>query len=273
MNDFLPIKITDRKYAERILNGEIFMQPLRNFGVLNRKNIMPNNQHFRNDIEEGSSRVYQKNTLEKLPFFKGFEKDFRDVVHSATVIDTGDAQYFKLFCQYALEIDNKTRCFIPPDYRISDFGDSAVIFLDYETFLQRLIKTAAQELSDTGAILLDRVKFYHDYEDRMIDSIFEKKSEYSYQNELRLALGRTDENYRLIRETDILTLEIGSLKDVAIIIPVYELLTLEFLKKPNLKFKLLPGDENSLYSQIAKRTKETMKKYHPGLPLPLLKIL
>lgn len=248
------------------------MRPLWYFGAQNPDNIRPNLDSFRYDIEEGSARILQQDILNTMPFFQGFPDDFRRVVKQMTLIDAGEIQYFKLFCQYCLELDTKTEAFLPPDKRMCEFGDTAVIIFDYHEFLRRFIHAACLRFSGSCPLLLDRVSFYHSFENRQVDPIFTKNVSFVYQKELRLAFGIIGEDSHILEDKQDLLLKITPIRDIAIAVPIYRLLTLDFLKMPNFRLKLLPGSKNSLYRQIVKATRLTMQKYRSGPTLPLVSI-
>lgn len=45
----------------------------------------------------------------------------------------------KIYCLYALEFDGKTGCFIKPDNKILQFGDTAVIIHDTRDFFEEFV--------------------------------------------------------------------------------------------------------------------------------------
>ena len=57
MQKFIPVKITDRKWAEHLLDGEVFMRPLHEFGSWNEKREEAVANQLRGDIHEGSAAV------------------------------------------------------------------------------------------------------------------------------------------------------------------------------------------------------------------------
>ena len=71
MDKFIPVKITDKEWADRLLDGEVYMRSLYEFGSWNKnKNEKLDNQ-FRGDIREGTAAVYSD--IEKSSFTKGVD--------------------------------------------------------------------------------------------------------------------------------------------------------------------------------------------------------
>ena len=81
---FIPVKITDKKWADRFVQGEVFMRALADFGVWNRLQNIENakiNNNFRGDLREATVRHVEEN-FECEQFLQGMpsELDRKSVV-------------------------------------------------------------------------------------------------------------------------------------------------------------------------------------------------
>lgn len=70
MQSFIPVKITDRIWAERLLSGEMFMRSLSEFGIWDKES--PVKDDNRKDIFEGAVSTY--GSPECSPFLKGVDE-------------------------------------------------------------------------------------------------------------------------------------------------------------------------------------------------------
>lgn len=140
MKNFLVAKITDRKWADKLLDGEVFFRPLDEFGSWNlderRKSASLNNA-FRGDLGEGCVAAYED--FDKSPFANMLKDDIKSIAEDIKIVDDTELRYFKIFCTYCLEIDENNNL-VRPDPRLKNFGDTAVLFIDFEEFLKRIIK-------------------------------------------------------------------------------------------------------------------------------------
>ena len=278
MEKFIPVKITDKKWAERLLDGEVFMRPLHDFGSWNKDKDGVLNNHFRGDINEGTAAVYRD--VEKFPGFEGFPKDFQDAVLQISMIDDGDSQYFKIFSLYRMMYDPTTDFFIKPDPKMAEFGDTAVIIRDYNEFIERYGKALFARY-DKLISMIDTVQFYNFNETRKTNPIFEKSDEYKYQNELRMAFCELEHNrfargqdaeagLRMICDLTPVTLNIGSIRDIAVAMPMEDFLELRFPPDMRLRFPMSDDKSNPTnYDGIVEWTKEQMKgfKTFAGRPM------
>lgn len=128
MKKFIPVKVTDRKWAGHLFDGEVFMRPLHEFGIwnINKDGAVAN--QFWGDIHEGTTAVF--GDTNQFPGNEGFPQDFQKVVKQISLIDAGEIQYFKIFSLYRMMYNPETDFFEKPDPRMKQFGDTAVIIRD-----------------------------------------------------------------------------------------------------------------------------------------------
>lgn len=238
------VKVLDRKWAEKLMDGEIFMRAIACFGDLSRRSKDSNNQ-FRGDSLEG--------------FCFSFENHHNPYVHSEDL--NGNISEFvpnqvglidvlkyreKIFCLYALEYDENRCQFIKPDPRISDFGDTAVIIHNPQQFLYRICNAMIQRFGNDFWTSFMRVDYNVEFSSSQPYDEFCKSLSYSWQKEFRIALdlaqGKFDPDTlkdvtdfarltfpgKIVEDTnpdsiaDSITLNIGNIRDICTSIPISE---------------------------------------------------
>lgn len=268
MQSFIPVKITDRIWAERLLKGEMFMRSLSEFGIWDKES--PVKDDNRKDIFEGAVSTY--GNPEYSPVLKGVAPSFKRIVKNVTEIDETDLKYFKVFCMYCLQHDEETGELVRPDPRVKGFGDSAVVFRDFNEFLLRFGK-AIIKLCDNSVELIDTITYFNLDENRPLRPLFEKTSSFSYQNELRLAFAQTvkvDDSYRVLIIKNNLLLNVGDIHDIAYLIPMEELLDTSGIVGPFVDFSSQNPSKPSLYDWMVEQTQRQMKEYKAFFTRPLI---
>ena len=273
MQKFIPVKITDRKWAEHLLDGEVFMRPLHEFGSWNEKREGAVANQFRGDLHEGSAAVF--GDTKKFPGIEGFSQDFQKVVKQISLIDAGEIQYFKIFSLYRMIYNPARNHFFKPDPRMKQFGDTAVIIRDYNSFIERYGKALFARY-DGVISMISPVDFYWLGETKNTNPLFSKEMAYEYQNELRMAfcelandmftINPDDKAGDIVPDLSPVKLQIGSIRDIAVALPIDDFLKLKFPHDIVLNFPMREkGEEPSNYDEIVKWTKEQMRDYHPSL--------
>lgn len=224
-NSYYLVKFLDQKWAEKMLDGEIFMRSIACFGDLVNRSADADNK-FRGD------------TLE------GFSRSFGSGVGLIDVLTYRE----KLYCMYALEYAEITKRIIPPDPRIKDFGDTAVVIGDPMAFLERICSAMYSRFGNEFWTSFMRVKYDVDWTANRTYSEFSKSADYSWQNEFRivldLALGKFHPKVmeavtdcarmtfpgEIVIDTnpdslaDSLVLNIGDIRDICVAIPTTALI-------------------------------------------------
>lgn len=253
---FLPCKILDSKWAEKLLNGEVFMRPLFEFGSWNTDSDITDAN--RRDNMEGVIAYYAN--ASEAPFLQGFDPAFKAVISRTAVIDDSELPYFKLFCMYCMEVgeDNNP---ILPDPRVRGFGDTAIVFRDFNTFLTRWGRALEARYQD-WVDLLDRINYYSPSTNRTLVPLFEKSEEYSYQKELRLAFCRSakfDDYYRIALEKEPVIVNVGDIRDIAYAVPIDKFLDASGVVGRH--YFPETGDLNVPYDFMVNHTREQMKTF------------
>lgn len=269
---FVLVKITDKKWANKLLDGEVFMRPLTEFGSgkiidrdLYKKDWDTLQNHFRGDVLEGVCQTFKdgKSAAKKY----NLPDDLVNVINNFYLVDMGEVQYFKLFSLYALYYDDSRKCFLKPNEQLRQFGDTAVIFTDFEEFLRRF----ANNLGEYPYLFfMDLMKYYKLNEDAKFPPLFYKHNSYSWQNEFRIAFSELVKNayfnekdkdrpYKMITNKDRKIFKIGDLRDIAYEIPIGDFLDL----KVPIHAKLNSINNHSAFSKIVQDTQREMGLYKP----------
>ena len=104
---FIPVKVTDREWAEKLLDGEVFMRPLYEFGAWNlKKEDKQLNNSFRGDLCEGMSGIFGE--VEECPIYDSFDENVKKYIKQIWYIDDTDIKYFRFLYKGIIIKHNKT---------------------------------------------------------------------------------------------------------------------------------------------------------------------
>jgi len=244
MVPFLLVKVLDRQWAEKLLDGQVFMRPL---------------SAFSDRVDAGTANAFRGDLLEGLGSSYSCEQEstfFREalVAEHTAPIERGyfaaNLQQEKIYSMYALEYSELLGAFVAPDRRLLDFGDTSVIIVDTLTFLRRLVDTLRRDYEDTLWFGAKRVDYTVDLTKTAIYDEFTKAASYSWQNEYRIAVDLNDgcvDQLSWNRMTDFarltylnqggtvhcengrapITLEIGDIRDASLLVPTTDLVDLK----------------------------------------------
>lgn len=273
---FIPVKITDKKWADRFVQGEVFMRALADFGVWNRLQNIENtkiNNNFRGDLREATVRHVEEN-FESEQFLQGMPSELINAIKTVDYIDHSDMQYFKLFCLYNLYYNEKSGTFEDPDKQLTSFGDTAVIITDMDAFIERFLIAlfAKEDKRNTRFFPVANIVEYYVPETADIKTpLFHKTNSYAWQNELRIAIGELDihnnflmphdQRYPLIQSTEPILLNIGSIEDITLQITVQDFISLNLPSElPKRCIEITP---ESLLGKIIDETQQQFENYVP----------
>ena len=218
----LPVKITAKKWADKLQDGSVFMRSLYDFGswsAIERHNRADSQMKdgVQGDIGEGIVKTVDPKVGDE--FFNCFDPEIRAVMKGMYYIDENFYQYSKIYCMYGLTYLIHEKRFEQPDERLLDFGDTAVIIYNPNEFLSRVLNALRGKYGDNVNFRCDEVRYYPpDYYGDLDE--FCKSSSFSWQNELRFRVALldgedtvTDEfglvRKCLIRDHSPITLDIG----------------------------------------------------------------
>ena len=282
MERFVPVKVTDRKWAEKLVKGEVFMRALNEFGSWTKTaddKTLGNN--YRGDIYTGATKVFRD--PKDYDFMKGFPEDFVNAVSEITLIDQSDVRFFKVFSLYRYEYDAQQDCLIKPDPRMAQFGDTAVVITDFCEFLTRFVKAADKAYKECS-ILADEVQFFDFSTTRELNPLFSKNVSQAYQKEFRLAIcelekdefamGPGAENaMRIIQDLEPVKIQIGDIRDITEVLTIDQFINgwlppWFICRWPMNDFPKAP----SIFENMVADTRRQVKEYHSFFVKPLMTI-
>ncbi len=145
---FTVVKVTDAKYAELLLDSDVYARRLNAFGgwdwLANRQNNPSVDNSFRGDCNEGAIRN---------------EKwEYGDI----TLIDDFETRYMKCYSTMALQYHLKSKKWEHADKKVAKFGDTAVVIANLDQFVDRIISALIKKYNDGYCLLLaDKVSYYY----------------------------------------------------------------------------------------------------------------
>lgn len=112
------VKVTDAKYAEMLLDGDVYARPLNAFGgwdwLTNRQNDPFVDNSFRGDCNEGAIRN---------------EKwEYGDI----TLIDDFETKFMKCYSTMALQYHLDSKKWERANKKVAQFGDTAVVIANLD---------------------------------------------------------------------------------------------------------------------------------------------
>jgi len=238
---FLPVKVLDKQWADKLMSGSIFMRSLYEFGIWNlgtkiKDQAKEIDNSFRGDISEGL--VENINPQIGDPFYNSFPPYIKPYIYTMTYIDEGTYKYFKIYSMYCLTYNISLKQFEQPDKRLRDFGDTAVIISNQKEFYCRILRELNKKFGNNIYLKIDNVNYYNLFKDFGDFNIYFKEKKYEWQKEVRIAVAllngneiKIDENGRqfkaVIKDTNRLILEIGNIEDIAVTISTEDLINLK----------------------------------------------
>lgn len=85
-------------------------------------------------------------------FFNRFDPEVRAVMKDCCYIEQNMFQYYKVFCMYGLTYLIHDQAYEKPDERLREFGDTAVIIINPNEFLNRVIRGLGRQYGDCESV-------------------------------------------------------------------------------------------------------------------------
>ena len=236
----LPVKITDKKWADSLQSGSLFMRSLYDYGSWSAiERAWSGDQQMKSGVQGDVGEGIVRRVDPKIgdDFFNRFEPQLRAVMEDCFYIEQRVFQYCKVFCMYGLTYLIPEQRYEKPDERLREFGDTAVIFLNPNEFLNRVLRGLGRQYGDNVNFRLDVIHYYpSDYYGPLDE--FCKSASYAWQNEMRIRVALLNpENFivdaegrkrkQIIQNTDSIIVNIGDIRDISIQIPVEDLIALK----------------------------------------------
>lgn len=235
----VPIKITDKIWADKLQDGSFFMRSLYDYGMWGHIERVKNNDkkmkdQIQDDIGEGIVRTVDPRIGDV--FFNNLPSAFSGHIMNCSYI-AESYQYLKVFCMYGLTYLLDKKEYQRPDPRLKEFGDTAVILYQPNAFLARVLNGLKYKYGEYFNFKLDQIYYYpSNYYGELNE--FCKHEMYAWQNEWRIRVAllnpktsMIDETGRtmiqLIKSVDSVNLDIGDIRDISIQIPIDDLINLK----------------------------------------------
>ena len=243
---YLLVKVLDKRWADSLLAGQVFMRALACFSDLTKRDAGTDNE-FRGDVLEGVVESFSDGYDHH-----SFTQDGNGPVRDGMVgrIDALTLRR-KVFSLASLQYDPERCRFVKPDPRLESFGDTAVVITDAGEFLRRVQSALSVSYGDTYWWSYDRVAYNVSLARELTYNEFSKSDAYAWQREFRISLdlsagrfspeilrrttdyakltcpGAMKEDTRPDSVADSLILQIGDMRDIAVEMPVRQLLELD----------------------------------------------
>lgn len=229
---FLLKFVEKEKYAEDVMRGSLYMNSLSYFWHVNNGEPVEASNSDRYDIFEGTYLSLDKEDI-------GLDKELVNAIGPNPIVRLSGYKYVNLFSTFHAEYNIKSReLSVPKMNTMNEFGKFVVVIMDEAKFRYR-VRRASENLGDD--CVFGDVN-YHSADDRgksgyghmlhlirkdeidinnlasknnvlMHYDCFDKSDKHAYQREWRICLNRNN------KETTWYRLEIGSLSDIAFIVP------------------------------------------------------
>lgn len=190
------VKVTAKEFAEKLLDGEVFMRSISWF--------VPFERHLRDKSQSYVNRPSIDDSMEGLTMSLGGKPNpyghwvneagepINDGFRKSGLIDMLLLRE-KIHCLFSLEYDEVRGRFIKPDLEMVNFGDTAVIITDPEEFLKRVSNAVKKRFNVINYYLAyRRVAYDVDISASKTYSEFHKNEDYASQKEFRIALDLTE---------------------------------------------------------------------------------
>lgn len=224
---YLPVKVLDRQWADELMQGHVYMRALEDFGgwrimeggAMGGEDL---NNDFRGDVAEG----FVKNLApeEPDPIFDNFPQDFKDAMLQRGFIDDAERET-RIFSMTRLMYDAETKSYEKLPAELSQFGDTAVIITDPAAFYQRVVAFYHRLYETSFVVEMGEITYKDIFRDYGDWGLYTKVKKYSWQQEVRIAARlRPDIQNLRTEKPQPITADIGDLGDIAIEVPLQELL-------------------------------------------------
>ncbi|MBD0822622.1 hypothetical protein [Aestuariibaculum marinum] len=208
------IKFGQKKYLELLKNkGELYFKNAKFYNQIKKSN------NEQGDENEGAIWIENlKNYQLTLSHPEYGELKFKSVPNQIGKLTQFNHNYLITSFYSVSKKDFSTNGTLKISNKMTEMGDHALIILDTKKFLDSVLKSA----KNIDIPIIGKKVEYHDLsnEGRIDMSPFHKKNEHSYQNEFRIIIENSIEEFKI--------LSIDELSNNGIIIPVPKNQPLEF---------------------------------------------
>lgn len=228
------IKFVETKaYADDVMRGSLYMNPLSYFWHIEYGKPIGVGNSDRYDIYEGTYIALNKEDI-------GLDKEFASKIGPNPIVRLSAYKYINLFSTFHAEYNPKSRELSVPEMgKMDEFGRFAVVIMDEAEFRYRIRKKAEQlgydcifgdvnyhAANDRGDFVTGNMLHVIRADEIDINSLasgknvlehydcFDKWDKHAYQQEWRICLNKNTKEVAPYR------LEVGSISDIAFVVPV-----------------------------------------------------
>ena len=230
-SNYLPVKILNRTYADKLMTGQVFMRRIREFNCWNNLTNAGGSSDqglqdgMRSDYYEGTCYMAQEGAHDPFGFAERLPDSLKETVLNVAMVAERQ-KCTKLFCMTKLEFDKANHSFFQINSRLTQLGDTAVIIHNPQIFYQRLLEAFHRRYQNLYALSANAVVYRNLSGATGVWDIFTKSDRYRWQNEVRIAAKLRDDIF--VQRADEVEndpiINIGDISDIAVAVPVSDLL-------------------------------------------------
>lgn len=241
-------------YAESLLDGKLYINPLSNFGagdLWKAKDYTDNNNarkynKYRDDLNEGLVENINANRCNEASQLITFFADIGGIPRNANSVGAIDSRLLteNISCYSALLFNPENGELCSIDNRMVEFSDQeegrAIIIFDVQSFIQRIITALTRTVGSLFSVCYGLVDYDYGINENSKPDEFSKEIDYSYQQEFRIAVNFQGDKIAMLNGSNevafdstkgTLVIDIGSIHDIAFSVSVEDYISLNFPEK------------------------------------------
>lgn len=237
---------SNEQYTMDLLDGKLFINPLAVFGIgklSSTKKIQVNSS--RDDLNEGLITNTSLNNQISNNRIISFFQDVGGIPREANSVGEIDSHFINenILCFSALFYDDDCEKLTGLNHSISGFSDQkpglAIVIYNVQEFIRRIIHVLSESLGSPYWIAYGLVDYDFSVLSNTETDEFTKEESYGYQQEFRIAIN-LGSSFRVRTNTQklkydsakgTLLLNIGSIRDIAFVLPTEDYISLRFPKE------------------------------------------
>lgn len=241
------------QYADDLLDGKLFINPLSVFGAdklwkpnTDNTDIEPKKfNKYRDDMNEGLIRNIDSSNPRGDNQLITFFNDIGGIPREVNSVGEIDSRFLteNVNCFSALFYDSEKNALCRLDEKILQFADKnngkAIIIFDVKSFLTRIISTLSDAIGSYFWMSYGLVDYDYEIDDNAELDEFTKEKSFSYQQEFRIVINLQQEIIAIKKNNNVffnseigtLMLDIGSISDIAFTLSVTDYINYNFSDK------------------------------------------
>lgn len=235
---------SNAEHTMALLDGTIYINPLASCGagsLWSEKKKMHNK--YRDDLNEGLLTNIDINDPTSINQVIAFFQDIGGIPRDVNSVGEIDTRFLSenVYCLSAIFYEPEKGRLLQLDKRLSQFTDKkqglAIVIYDVKQFLYRIIQTLSESLGSLYWVAYGLVDYDFDKQRSKETDEFTKEQAFNYQQEFRICVNLLEESVRVRKNTNCLkydpekgtlSINIGSIRDIAFVLPVEDYINLKF---------------------------------------------